>query len=208
MTRELILATKNQGKVREFKRMLNEYVDDIHVLSLIDLDSAPDIDETGSTLEENARLKVTAITRLTGKAALGDDSGIFVDALGGAPGIFSARYAGEHGDDQANNAKLLRELHALELEGPISRSAAFRCAVALTFPNHHARAGEVIIERGEMRGEIVDTPRGEHGFGYDPLFVPLGYDLTSAELTAAEKDRISHRGAALRAILPILISEL
>ncbi len=208
MTRELILATKNPGKVREFTRMLSEYASDIKVYSLLDFPDSPDVEETGTTLEENATLKVRAITELTGKATIGDDSGIFVEALGGAPGIYSARYSGEHGDDRANNEKLLREIHTLESRGPITRAAAFRCAVALTFPSKHARAGEVIIETGEMRGEIIDTPRGEHGFGYDPLFIPAGYSQTSAELDAQEKDRISHRGKALRAILPILIQEL
>ena len=207
MSREIILASKNAGKIREFKRMLAELASDIEVFSLLDFDS-PDVEETGATLEENAELKVRAITELTGKASLADDSGIFVDALGGAPGVYSARYAGGHGDDEANNEKLLRELHTLESNGPIDRSAAFRCVVALAFPSHHALAGQVIFERGEMRGEITDSPRGQHGFGYDPLFIPLGFTVTSAELDATQKDAISHRGKALRAMLPILIREL
>lgn len=207
MSRELILATKNSGKVREFKRMLAELARDIEVYSLLDFES-PDVEETGTTLEANAELKVRAITALTGKATLADDSGIFVDALGGAPGVFSARFAGDHGDDQANNEKLLRELHAREANGPIDRSAAFRCVVALAFPSHHAKSGAVIFQHGEMRGQIIDTPRGEHGFGYDPLFIPEGLNLTSAELDARQKDAISHRGKALRAMLPILIKEL
>jgi XTP/dITP diphosphohydrolase len=186
--------------------MMSEYADDVRVLSLLDFPDLPDVDETGTTLQENARLKATEIAEHTGKACLSDDSGIFIDALGGSPGVYSARWAGNHGDDKANNAKVLQQIHELEANGPVDRSAAFRCVVAFAFPKGHARSGEVIFVDGEMKGEIIDNPRGEHGFGYDPLFVPLGFTQTSAELSADEKDRISHRGQAVRKILP-LISE-
>ena len=185
---------------------MGEYADDVRVLSLLDFPDLPDVDETGSTLQENARLKATEIAEHTGKACLSDDSGIFIEALNGNPGVYSARWAGSHGDDKANNAKVLQQIHDLEVNGKVDRSAAFRCVVAFAFPKGHPRGGEVIFVDGEMRGEIIDTPRGEHGFGYDPLFIPLGFTQTSAELSAEEKDRISHRGQAVRKILP-LISE-
>jgi XTP/dITP diphosphohydrolase len=206
--RQLILASRNSGKIREFKRMLAELASDIEVLSLLDFPDMPDVDETGQTLQENAELKAVQITEATGKTCLADDSGIFIDALNGDPGIFSARWSGKHGDDSANNAKVLQQIHELELDGPVDRSAQFRCVVALSFPQGHQRAGETIFESGYMPGEIIDVGRGEYGFGYDPIFVPNGYTQTSAELDAQEKDRISHRGQAMRKILPILIETL
>ncbi len=206
--RQLILASRNTGKILEFKRMLEESASDIEVLSLLDFPEFPDVEETGTTLQENSRLKAVQITELTGKPCLADDSGIFIDALGGDPGIYSARWSGVHGDDLANNAKVLRQIHELEVSGPVTRSAQFRCVVALSFPSTHPRSGEVHFESGEMRGEIIDTPRGDHGFGYDPIFVPDGYTQTSAQLRAQEKDRISHRGQAMRKILPVLIAAL
>lgn len=206
--RELILASRNAGKIREFKRMLAELASDIEVLSLLDFPDLPEVEETGTTLQENASLKAVQITAATGKPCLADDSGIFIDALNGDPGVYSARWAGSHGDDQANNTKVLQQIHELEANGRIDRSAQFRCVVALSFPEGHRRAGEIIFESGEMPGEIIDQPRGGNGFGYDPIFVPLGFVQTSAELDAQEKDRISHRGQAMRKILPILIDSL
>ena len=206
--RQLILASRNAGKIREFKRMIAELASDIEVLSLLDFPELADVDETGTTLKENAELKAVQITEATGKPCLADDSGIFIDALNGDPGVYSARWSGVHGNDLANNAKVLSQIHELEVNGPVDRSAQFRCVVALAFPEQHARAGEVIFESGEMPGEIIDEGRGELGFGYDPIFVPRGYSQTSAELDAAEKDRISHRGQALRKILPVLVAAL
>jgi len=206
--RQLILASRNSGKIREFKRMLEQSASDIEVLSLLDFPELPDVDETGTTLQENSRLKAEQITQATGKPCLADDSGIFIDALGGDPGVYSARWSGVHGDDRANNAKVLQQIHELEKNGPANRSAQFRCVVALCFPTSHARAGEVHFESGEMPGEIIDVPRGDHGFGYDPIFIPDGYSQTSAELSAEEKDRISHRGQAMRKILPVLLAAL
>lgn len=206
--RQLILASRNAGKIREFKRMIAELASDIEVLSLLDFPELADVDETGTTLKENAELKAVQITEATGKPCFADDSGIFIDALNGDPGVYSARWSGVHGNDLANNAKVLSQIHELEVNGPVDRSAQFRCVVALAFPEQHARAGEVIFESGEMPGEIIDEGRGEHGFGYDPIFVPRGYSQTSAELDAAEKDRISHRGQALRKILPVLVAAL
>ncbi len=209
--RQLILASRNAGKIREFKRMLEESSIDVEVLSLLDFPELPDVEETGTTLQENARLKAVEITQATGKPCLADDSGIFIDVLDGNPGVYSARWSGVHGDDQANNAKVLREIHEKEraaANGQVDRSAQFRCVVALSFPSDHQSAGEVIFESGEMPGRIIDEPRGEHGFGYDPIFVPDGFSETSAELSAQEKDRISHRGQAMRKILPILAATL
>ena len=206
--RQLILASRNSGKIREFKRMLEQSASDIEVLSLLDFPELPDVDETGTTLQENSRLKAEQITQATGKPCLADDSGIFIDALGGDPGVYSARWSGVHGDDRANNAKVLQQIHELEKNGPVNRSAQFRCVVALCFPTSHARAGEVHFESGEMPGEIIEVPRGDHGFGYDPIFIPDGYSQTSAELSAEEKDRISHRGQAMRKILPVLLAAL
>jgi len=206
--RQLILASRNSGKIREFKRMLEQSASDIEVLSLLDFPELPDVDETGTTLQENSRLKAEQITQATGKPCLADDSGIFIDVLGGDPGVYSARWSGVHGDDRANNAKVLQQIHELEKNGPVNRSAQFRCVVALCFPTSHARAGEVHFESGEMPGEIIDVPRGDHGFGYDPIFMPDGYSQTSAELSAEEKDRISHRGQAMRKILPVLLAAL
>jgi len=206
--RELILASRNPGKIREFKRMLAELVSDIEVFSLLDFPDLPEVEETGTTLTENASLKAIQITVATGKPCLADDSGIFIDALNGDPGVYSARWAGTHGDDEGNNAKVLQQIHDLEVNGQVDRSAQFRCVVALSFPVGHRRAGQIIFESGEMPGEIIDRPRGENGFGYDPIFVPLGFVQTSAELDAREKDRISHRGQAMRKILPVLVDSL
>ena len=206
--RQLILASRNSGKIREFRRMLAEVSSDIEVLSLIDFPNLPDVEETGATLQENAELKASQITEVTGKTCLADDSGIFIDALNGDPGVYSARWSGVHGDDSANNAKVLKQIQELEVNGPVDRSAQFRCVVALSFPKGHRRAGETIFESGQMPGRIIDVGRGAHGFGYDPIFIPDGFSQTSAELDAAEKDRISHRGQAMRAILPILATGL
>ncbi len=206
--RQLILASRNVGKIREFKRMMDQSSIAVEVLSLLDFPQLPDVDETGTTLQENSRLKAVQITEATGKPCLADDSGIFIDALNGDPGVYSARWSGVHGDDEANIVKVLQQIRDLEENGAVDRSAQFRCVVALAFPEGHARGGEVVFESGEMPGKIIDVPRGEHGFGYDPIFVPDGFTQTSAELSAEAKDQISHRGQAMRKILPILSATL
>ncbi len=199
----IVLATRNLGKVREFERLLSQMHSDIQVLGLADFPDMPDVEETGSTLEENSLLKARAIAAFTSLPALADDSGIFVDALNGDPGIYSARWAGVHGDDQANLEKVLRQLEELEASAEaagdeISRRAGFKTAVSLVIPSS---SGETtLVEHGEMRGEIIESPRGLNGFGYDPIFIPEGFDRTSAELTPEEKDAISHRGKAMRAM--------
>jgi XTP/dITP diphosphohydrolase len=197
MTRQIALATRNKGKIREFERLLRDYASDIEVLGLDDFPDLPDVDETGSTFAENSLLKAREVAEFTGLPALADDSGLCVAALDGAPGIYSARYSGVHGDDQANIDKLLREL-----KGNNNRDAYFICVVALAFPPEHPQCGTEVCEEGRLMGEIVETPRGSAGFGYDPIFAPAGSSLTLGEFGPGEKDAISHRGKAMRAIAP------
>ena len=159
----------------------------------------PDVDETGSTLEENARIKAHAIAAATGRPALADDTGLEVDALGGAPGVHSARYAGEEANPQKNVAKMLAELAQV----PAPRRARFRTVALISWPD-----GKELMADGTVEGEIADSVRGDGGFGYDPIFVPAGGDgRTFAQLTAAEKNAVSHRGRALRALAARLAAE-
>ena len=194
---KLVLATKNQGKVIEFRRILAELgASELEVVGLESFPEIQDIEETGKTFEENSLLKARTISELTGLAALADDSGICVDALNGAPGIYSARYSGN--GDAANNKKLLNEL----VNVPDSkRSAYFICVAALVKPDGFEKVTE-----GRFHGKILHEVRGSGGFGYDPLFQPEGLNCSAAELSAHEKDAISHRGIALRAIAPFIIA--
>jgi len=187
----VVLATHNAHKVTELRRILDGLP--IELVSGNDLD-LPDIDETGETFAENALLKARACAAMTGLPAVADDSGIVVDGLGGDPGVRSARYAGSHGDDEANLRLVLERLHA-----STERSARFVCVAALVLPD-----GTEVTEEGVMEGVITSEPRGDGGFGYDPIFVARGERRTNAELTAEEKDAISHRGAAFRALRPHL----
>ena len=193
--RKLVLATRNPGKIREFQRLLSEYASDIEVLGLNEFPDMPDVEETGDSFEANSLLKASAVAEFTKLPAIADDSGLCVDALNGDPGIFSARYAGEYGNDSANNEKLLREL-----KNEMNRNAQFKCVITMVIPTHSG--SEVLVEEGSIAGTIVDEVRGESGFGYDPLFKPIGSDLTFAEFPHGEKDEISHRGQALRKIAP------
>ncbi len=194
--RQVVLASRNVKKAVEMQRILAEAGLDIQVLSVADFDGVPEVAETGATFEVNALLKARAVCAATGLAAVADDSGICVDELNGMPGILSARWAGRHGDDDANLQLLLDQL----ADTPDERlGAQFRCVIALVTPD-----GAVHIVAGEMRGRLIRERRGVNGFGYDPIFVPEGFDRTSAELSAAEKDVISHRGKALRALVPLL----
>ena len=203
--RKLVLATQNNGKIKEFERLLAEFVSDIQVLGLRDFPDMPDIEETGKTFLENSLLKARGICEFTGLPALADDSGLCVDYLNGDPGIFSARWSGVHGDDAANIAKVL-----LQLEGvpPKDRSAHFKCEVALVFPSGHKHQGLEISESGKLLGSITRSPRGIAGFGYDPIFQPDGAELTLGEFAHGEKDKISHRGIAMRAIAPRILELL
>jgi len=197
----LVLATRNQGKIREFRRILDEISNGaINLVGLEEFPDTTDVEETGTTFKENAFLKARSICAETGLPAIADDSGLCVDALDGAPGIYSARYAGVHGDDQANNAKLLLALKDIPEE---KRSAHFTCAAALVLPDGREHVSEEIFE-----GSILFAPIGDKGFGYDPLFRPQGLAISSAQMSAEEKDLISHRGKSLRAIAPHVISLL
>lgn len=172
----------------------------IELVSVEQYPEIPDVEETGSTFEENALLKAVAISKATGLPAIADDSGLCVDALGGAPGIFSARYAGKHGDDNANLNKVLVELQGVE---DTNRSAHFTCVTALVMPD-----GRKVTKMGEFHGFIAHAPVGDFGFGYDPIFIPQGSSITSAQMSAQEKDLVSHRGISLRAIAPHVIELL
>lgn len=194
----LVLATKNFGKVVEFRRILEELGgENLEVVGLDEFPEIGEIEETGSTFEENALLKARTITKLTGLPALADDSGICVDALGGAPGLYSARYSGN--GDVANNEKLLKEMKDVPDE---NRSAYFICVAAYVRPDGFER-----VEEGRFYGKILHKAIGSGGFGYDPLFQPDGLNCSSAELSAQQKDAISHRGIAMRAIAPFIISK-
>jgi XTP/dITP diphosphohydrolase len=187
----VVLATRNAHKVTELSRILDGLP--VELVSGNDLD-LPDIEETGDTFAENALLKARACAAMTGLPAVADDSGIVVDGLGGEPGVRSARYAGGHGDDEANLRLVLERLGA-----SAQRSGRFVCVAALVTPD-----GVEVTEEGVMEGVITHEPRGDRGFGYDPIFVARGEQRTNAELTADEKDAISHRGAAFRALRPHL----
>jgi XTP/dITP diphosphohydrolase len=203
--RKLVLATQNNGKIKEFERLLAEFVSDVQVLGLRDFPDMPDIAETGESFIENSLLKARGICEFTQLPTLADDSGLCIDYLNGDPGIYSARWSGVHGDDAANISKVL-----LQLEGvPQSeRSAQFVCEVALVFPVGHLHQGRELIESGKLSGFITLSPRGTAGFGYDPIFQPVGSELTLGEFAHGEKDKISHRGIAMRAIAPRILELL
>ncbi len=192
-----MLATANTHKVIEFQRILNELIPGLVLVKATDFPGVPDIEETGSTFAENALIKAKAINEFTNLPALADDSGLVVDALNGAPGVFSARYAGIEANDKANVVKLLSEIKDIEQS---LLSARFECAIALVDKSQNL---ELVVD-GQMPGQVIKEIRGENGFGYDPIFVPQGLTKTSAELTDVEKDQISHRGLALRKISVIL----
>ena len=199
MSRQIVLATQNKGKIAEFERLLAEFASDIQVLGLADFPDLPDVEETGSTFLENALLKSREVSAFTNLPAISDDSGLCIDFLNGDPGIFSARWSGVHGDDVANIEKVLRQLEGVE---DPHRTAHFTCSVALSFPPHHPLHGQDISREGILPGKITAAPRGSAGFGYDPIFQPDGFDLTLGEFAHGQKDQISHRGQALRAIAP------
>ncbi len=190
---DLVVATRNQGKIAELQRLLMEHAPTLRLRSVSEFDVA-DVEETGTTFEENALLKAQTIATLTGLPALADDSGIAIDALNGAPGVFSARWAGKHGDDAANIEKVLIELQDVPAE---QRGAQFVCVIALAMPD-----GRNLTVRGELRGVVRFTLEGEFGFGYDPIFQPEGFAITTGQMTPEQKDEISHRGKALREIAP------
>jgi XTP/dITP diphosphohydrolase len=191
------LATRNVKKLGELRRILAaEGIDGIEVVGLADVGEFDDAPETAPDFEGNALAKARDAAKATGLPSIADDSGISVDALNGMPGVLSARWSGRHGDDQANLDLLLAQLR----DTPDERmGAGFVCAAALVVPG-----GKETVVRGEWRGRLVREPRGANGFGYDPIFVPEGENRSSAELEPAEKDAVSHRGRALRSLLPHL----
>ncbi|MEV8144092.1 RdgB/HAM1 family non-canonical purine NTP pyrophosphatase [Specibacter sp. NPDC078709] len=201
---KLVLATHNQGKLRELRELLRGQIPgldvDTDVLDAGAID-APDVAETGVTFAANARLKAHAVAQFSGALAIADDSGLAVDVLGGAPGIFSARWAGAHGDDQANLNLLLAQLADI---APEHRGARFVCAAALASPDGSLD----IVEEGTLEGTLFAEPRGEGGFGYDPILQPMGMEVSCAELSSSEKNAISHRGNAFRALLPHIVKAL
>lgn len=190
--RALVIATKNSGKLREFSSLLTGVYDEI--LSLVDFDNIPDIEETGSSFRENALIKAETVSGFLGMDVLGDDSGLVVDALGGSPGIYSARYAGEDASDDENNEKLL-----CRMAGEENRNAKFVCCIALVL-----RDGVREFFKGECFGQILREKRGDNGFGYDPVFYLPQYEKTVAELGPEIKNRISHRALASEKLLSYL----
>ena len=192
----LLIATYNRGKFEELHEMLSQT--DIALFSLNDIGGIPDVDETGLTFADNAALKAKAYALASGMWTLSDDSGLEVAALGGAPGVMSARYAGEGASDEARVEKLLSEL---KNNPDPARAARFVCAVAIADPEGSIRAET----EGECRGAIAETPMGNGGFGYDPVFVPEGFTESFGELPRETKDRISHRARAIEKIIPFLL---
>lgn len=192
---KLAIATNNQHKLQEIRAILGDSFEEL--LSLKDLGIDVDVEETGSTLEENALIKARAILSLSEIATLADDTGLMVDALRGAPGVYSARYAGEEHDDAKNRALLLKNL-----DGVKDRSAHFATVIALCYPD-----GKTLTASGRVNGEILLSERGTEGFGYDSLFFSTELGKTFAEATQAEKNSVSHRGRALRAMLELVKSQ-
>jgi XTP/dITP diphosphohydrolase len=202
----VVLATRNEGKIRELARILEGSAE------LVGLDAfpdAPDVAETGATFEENALLKARAIAAYTGLPAVADDSGLCVDALNGMPGILSARWAGGHGDDKANLELVLAQIADVPDD---RRGAHFFCAAAFVlYSSGMATVNEPASEHvvtGQVDGRLIRASRGSGGFGYDPIFVPCGFEVTTAEMTSEEKDAISHRGRAFRALVPFITGSL
>ena len=190
---KLIVATRNFHKLQEIKTIFS--ITGLDLVSALDFPNMPDVVEDGKTLEENAAKKAITLARVSGLWAIGDDTGLEVDALGGAPGVHSARYAGEPVDYAANNEKLLRAL-----VGVANRQARFRCVLALSSP-----AGDVCTVDGVCRGTIAELLRGKKGFGYDPLFIPEGHSQTFAEMSPDLKNKISHRAKALASARDLIV---
>jgi XTP/dITP diphosphohydrolase len=192
----IILATRNPAKLAELRRILAATGVSAAVTDLSDAPGMPEVAETGRTFAANARLKAQAVAAFTGLPAVADDSGLCVDALNGMPGVLSARWSGRHGDDEANLRLVLGQIADVP-DG--ERGAHFACAAALVLPS-----GTEHVAEATVRGSLSRSPRGSNGFGYDPIFVPDGFEVTTAQMIAEEKDKISHRGKALRALAPVI----
>jgi XTP/dITP diphosphohydrolase len=196
----IILATRNPEKLAELRRILAASRVSVDVADLDDVPGMPEVAETGRSFAENALLKARAVAAFTGLPAVADDSGLCVDALNGMPGVLSARWSGGHGDDAANLRLVLGQLADVPAG---ERGAHFACAAALVLPS-----GAEHVTEGTVHGWLADSPRGSNGFGYDPIFVPEGSALTTAEMSAEDKDKISHRSRALRALAPVIAALL
>lgn len=194
---KVILASRNAGKIREMSAILSKYGMDVISRDDAGIDTF-EVEETGATFEENSYIKAKAILDIAGTITIADDSGLEVDALDGGPGVYSARYAGENCTFEDNNIKLLGELEGLPFE---KRTARFVSVITMLYPD-----GTKLVARGEVEGHITEKITGEGGFGYDPLFMPVGYDVTFGEMSAEEKNKISHRANSLKK-LEALISE-
>lgn len=187
---KFVLATRNSHKATELKRILKDLNLNCELLTVADFPGAPEVEETEATFEGNALLKARALAKFTGLAAIADDSGLCVDALSGNPGVLSARWSGASKNvDQANLDLVLEQVKDVPTE---SRGAKFVCAAVAVFPD-----GQEMVAIGEMLGHLLNAPTGENGFGYDPIFAPQGFEISTAQMSAAEKDAISHRGKAL-----------
>ncbi|MDD6815649.1 MAG: XTP/dITP diphosphatase [Firmicutes bacterium] len=186
----IVAASKNKHKIEEIEAITKKFGMNVIPRNEAGVPDEIEIEEDGETFEENSLKKARGIMEICGQTTIADDSGLMVDYLGGAPGVYSARFAGEDGNDEKNNQKLI---HLLEEVAPKEKTAKFVSVITLIFPD-----GETIVARGECPGRIIDQPVGENGFGYDPLFVPDGYNKTFAQLTAEEKNQISHRALALQ----------
>jgi XTP/dITP diphosphohydrolase len=196
----IVLGTHNPGKLAELRRILAASHVDVDVVDLGEYPDMPEVAETGRTFTENALLKARAVAAHTGLPAVADDSGLCVDALNGMPGVLSARWSGRHGDDEANLRLLLAQLADVPAD---RRAAHFACVAALVLPS-----GAEHVTEGTVHGWLTDAPRGTNGFGYDPIFVPDSSGLTTAQMPPAEKDAVSHRGKALRALAPVIAALL
>ncbi|KJL05684.1 MULTISPECIES: XTP/dITP diphosphatase [Priestia] len=192
--REIIIATKNAGKVKDFETLFSPK--GFQVKSLLDFPEMEDVEETGVTFAENATLKAEAISFALNKPVIADDSGLAIDALNGEPGVYSARYAGENKDDNANIEKVLQKLNDVPFE---KRTARFHCALAIAVPGKRTE-----IVEGTCEGHILEEKRGENGFGYDPIFFVEKWRCSMAELSKEQKNQISHRANALKKLAPLI----
>ena len=196
MSVQLVLATRNAKKLAELDRLLAGAGLDVEILGSDAFGDLPEIEETGSTFAENSLIKARAVSTHTGLIAIADDSGLCVDALDGQPGIYSARWAGQGATDESNLDLVLEQIRDVE---PAHRTAHFACAAALVLPS-----GEEYVVHGQVNGVLLTQRRGVGGFGYDPIFLPDGFDATTAEMTPEQKDAISHRGQAMRSLVPVI----
>lgn len=194
--KKIIFATKNKGKIREVNEILKN--GSIELVSLLELDNVPEIVEDGLSFEENAKIKAEIIYKTFGVTTIADDSGLAVEQLGWGPGVFSARYAGENATDDENNEKLLFELNCY----PEPHHAKFVCSAV------YFDGVKFLTSNGEVNGRIIKGPRGNNGFGYDPLFLPDGYKVTSGELSLEEKNKISHRAIAFKKLKNLIVQSL